>query len=66
MLQWHHVPAPLFQTALRLQTILDTSSSLSEHSQEITALLLQQVMSPQLLPHFRAFQTILARFLYIS
>jgi conjugal transfer/entry exclusion protein len=42
LLQWHHVPAPLFQTALRLQTILDTSSSLSEHSQEITALLLQQ------------------------
>jgi hypothetical protein len=42
MLQWHHVPASLFQTALRLQTILDTSSSLSEHSQEITALLLQQ------------------------
>jgi hypothetical protein len=41
LLQWHHVPAPLFQTALRLQTILDTSSSLSEHSQEITALLLQ-------------------------
>jgi hypothetical protein len=36
LLQWHHVPVPLFQTALRLQTILDTSSSLSEHSQEIT------------------------------
>jgi hypothetical protein len=44
VLQWHHVPAPLFQTALRLQTILDTSSSLSEHSQEITALLLQHYL----------------------